>query len=82
MTYFDHADTLGSTVRRLLLANREERARMLATTSDRDAGCVTLYMSRHELRARLREASRAFFHGHQQDSARVGFEAYGRRMGW
>lgn len=55
-TYTEHNDRVNLESRLRVLASRAERERMLATLADSDAGCVTLYMSKVELRARLRQA--------------------------
>jgi hypothetical protein len=54
--YTDHNDSEGRAIRLLAQASNADRRRMLAVLQERDMGCVTLCMSKHELRARRAEA--------------------------
>jgi hypothetical protein len=54
--YASHNDQHKADIRRIAAAHNADRARMLATETERDMGCITLYMSKHELQRRLREA--------------------------
>lgn len=58
MNYFDHNDRAGIDTRLRVLNSREARERYLATLAEYDANDITLYMGKHELQARLREACR------------------------
>ena len=55
-TYFEHNDSKGLDQRLMVQAHNGMRERMLATFQEYDAGCVTLYISKHSLQCRLREA--------------------------
>lgn len=50
-TYHDHADQAGLDTRLRILASHADRATMLRILEERDIGCVTLTMTRQELRA-------------------------------
>ena len=52
-TYTDHNDARGRENRLAVQAWNATRARMLAAFEEYDAGCVTLYMSKADLRAAL-----------------------------
>ncbi len=55
-TYAEHQDRANLEQRLRVLTNHEERARMARALEEYDAGCITLWMRKHELQARLREA--------------------------
>lgn len=57
MSYLDYNDTKGRDLRLVLQAWRESRARMIAAQKESDFGTITLYMSKHDLQARLRESA-------------------------
>lgn len=57
MNYLEYNDAKGRDVRLVLQSWRESRARMLAVNTDADLGAITLYMSKHDLQSRLREAN-------------------------
>jgi hypothetical protein len=54
--YASHNDQHKADIRRIAAAHNADRARMLATEQERDLGCITLYMSKHELQQRLNGA--------------------------
>lgn len=54
--YANRNASQGQAVRRIRDNHMRERARMLATLAESDAGLVTLYMDKREIQARLREA--------------------------
>lgn len=55
-TYDEHNESAGLAERLRRFARMADRARTLATFEERDVGVITLYMSKHELQARLRQA--------------------------
>lgn len=56
-TYPDHNDAVNLDKRLRVLTSRSERARMLALEAEKEWGCITLFMSKRDLWARLIEAA-------------------------
>jgi hypothetical protein len=54
--YTDRNDRSGLDYRLMVLASREARARYLAVSEEAELGAITLYMSKHDIQTRLREA--------------------------
>lgn len=56
MNYFDHNDAKGRDARIRVQINREEQGRTARALNEwRDFGNITLYMNKHEVRARRME---------------------------
>lgn len=56
-TYTEHNDRRNRDKRLAVQAWNAERARMLAATEEYELGAITLFMSKRELQARLRESA-------------------------
>jgi hypothetical protein len=56
VNYFDHCDKRDRDNRLAVQAWNEARRRMLAALEESELGCITLYMSKADIKTRLREA--------------------------